>query len=235
VIESLSNRVTLYLGDCREILATLPRVEAVVTDPPYGVEGGQGGQNNDYLKANYDGTWTDDPVYIKEVCAPAISSCVDLADCVALTPGTRCIFSYPQPDDMGCFWSPAAPRRGRFGFAVFHPILYYGKNWLAGRAQSPAGIVLTEVAEQNGHPCPKPIRAWSWLVEKMCPPDGTVLDPFMGSGTTGVAAVRLGRKFIGIEIEQKYFDIARRRLSEALKQGDLFVEKPKAAKQDAML
>jgi site-specific DNA-methyltransferase (adenine-specific) len=68
-------------------------------------------------------------------------------------------------------------------------------------------------------PREKPIGHQGWL------------DPFMGSGTTGVAAVKLGRKFIGIEIEPKYFDIACRRISEALKQPDMFIEKPKPATQ----
>ena len=63
----------------------------------------------------------------------------------------------------------------------------------------------------------------------------TILDPFMGSGTTGVAAVKLGRKFIGIEIEPKYFDIACRRISEALKQGDLFIDMPAQRTKDQQL
>lgn len=66
------------------------------------------------------------------------------------------------------------------------------------------------------------------------PAGGAALDPFMGSGTTGVAAVKLGRKFIGIEIEPKYFDIACRRISEALKQPDMFVEPPKQPRQEAL-
>ena len=69
---------------------------------------------------------------------------------------------------------------------------------------------------------------------KLCRDARTILDPFMGSGTTGVAAVKLGRKFIGIEIEPKYFDIACRRISEALKQPDFFIEPHKPAKQEAM-
>jgi len=73
------------------------------------------------------------------------------------------------------------------------------------------------------------------MVERSSQQSDTVLDPFMGSGTTGVAAVRLGRKFTGIEIEPKYFDIACRRVSDALKQPDFFIEKPKPLKQDAML
>jgi DNA modification methylase len=63
----------------------------------------------------------------------------------------------------------------------------------------------------------------------------TILDPFMGSGTTGVAAVKLGRKFIGIEIEPKYFDIACRRIADALARPELFIEPPKPAKQESFL
>jgi site-specific DNA-methyltransferase (adenine-specific) len=73
-----------------------------------------------------------------------------------------------------------------------------------------------------------------WLVSRAAEHGRTICDPFMGSGTTGVAAVKLGRKFIGIEIEPKYFDIAVRRIAEATRQGDMFIEKPKPAVQEAM-
>jgi site-specific DNA-methyltransferase (adenine-specific) len=82
------------------------------------------------------------------------------------------------------------------------------------------------------HPCPKPAVYMDWLATFASLPGETILDPFMGSGTTGVAAVKLGRKFIGIEIEPKYFDIACKRISEALKQPDMFIERPKSAKQE---
>jgi DNA modification methylase len=74
-----------------------------------------------------------------------------------------------------------------------------------------------------------------WAVTRATRFGETILDPFMGSGTTGVAAVKLGRRFIGIEIEPKYFEIACRRISEALKQPDLFIEKPKPVKQESFL
>ncbi len=79
----------------------------------------------------------------------------------------------------------------------------------------------------NNHPCPYPQAIIRPLIGSSCPPNGTILDPFMGSGTTGVACVKLGRKFIGIELEPKYFDIACKRISDAYKQPDLFVEPPK--------
>ncbi len=88
--------------------------------------------------------------------------------------------------------------------------------------------------EGRSHPHQKPVTLCKDLIRKL-PENATILDPFMGSGTTGVAAVKLGRRFIGIEIEPRYFEIAVRRISEALKQPDLFIEKPKPAKQEAFL
>lgn len=78
------------------------------------------------------------------------------------------------------------------------------------------------------HPTQKPVDVMKWCIEHLPEPSRTILDPFMGSGTTGVAAVKLGRSFIGIEREPKYFDIACRRIEEATKQPDLFIEQPKA-------
>jgi DNA modification methylase len=66
------------------------------------------------------------------------------------------------------------------------------------------------------------------LVERASLPKDTILDPFMGSGTTGVAAVRMGRRFIGIELEPRWFDLSCKRISEALRQPDMFIERPKA-------
>ena len=84
------------------------------------------------------------------------------------------------------------------------------------------------------HPTQKPVNLMRHIIKISSRSEDSILDPFMGSGTTGVAAVKLGRKFTGIEIEPRYFDIACRRISEALKQPDFFIEKPKPAKQEAM-
>jgi site-specific DNA-methyltransferase (adenine-specific) len=86
-------------------------------------------------------------------------------------------------------------------------------------------------AERVGHPTQKPLAVMKWTLEQF-PSCRTILDPFMGSGTTGVAAVKLGRKFTGIEIESKYFDLSCRRIQEALDAPDMFVEKPAPAKQE---
>lgn len=76
-------------------------------------------------------------------------------------------------------------------------------------------------AERVGHPTQKPLSLMKWCIDQAGNPQ-TILDPFMGSGTTGVAAVQMGRQFIGIEREQKYFDIAVRRIEQAQKQAEMF-------------
>ena len=122
------------------------------------------------------------------------------------------MWDYPAAADVGCFWHPAAPRHGPWGFLTFSPILYYGKDYRAGRGALPNGIQVTESAEINGHPCPKPILAWKWLLAKVSEPTDVIIDPFMGSGTTLRAAKDLSRRAIGIEIEERYCEIAANRL-----------------------
>jgi site-specific DNA-methyltransferase (adenine-specific) len=209
--------IVIYHADARDILPTLEPggIDLVLTDPPYGVEGGHGGQNYDYRKANYSADFADTPEYITSVVVPIINECLSIAKTVVLTPGTRCAFMYPPPMEIGCFFSPASARIGRFGFQTCHPILYYGRYIFAGKGAVATGIQLTETAPQNGHPCPKPIKAWSWLLNRCCWPGELVLDPFMGSGTTLVAAKHLGRRAIGIEIE-----IAAKRLQQSVMQFD---------------
>ena len=205
---------TIYHGDCRSILPTLDPVDLVLTDPPYGVNGGSGGDAKAFKKAAYVGDWADTPEYIESVCAEVVRDLLPTVRCAAVTPGVRCMDIYPKPADIGCFWTPAGSTHGPWGFQAFHPILYYGKDWRAGRGALPSGVAVTERAEKNGHPCPKPIKAWKWLADKVSKEGDTILDPFMGSGTTLVAARDLGRKAIGIEIEEKYCEIAARRLAQ---------------------
>jgi DNA modification methylase len=228
VIEQLADGVTLYLGDCREILPSLPKVDAVVTDPPYGIGDTAGGpESRAREKGAYNACFDDNQQYVSEVCGPIIRDCIALATRVAVTPGRTNQWHYPPASDVGCFYQPAATGCSFWGRPTWQPILFYGTAPNIGEQLRALHFTLTESAEQNGHPCPKPIGAWKWLLTKTSRIGETILDPFMGSGTTGVAAVKLGRKFIGIEIEPKYFDIACRRISEALKQPDFFIEQPK--------
>jgi site-specific DNA-methyltransferase (adenine-specific) len=205
--------VTIYHGDCRDILPSLPKVDLVLTDPPYGIEGGRGVGNRRRGKAAYscDG-WQDTPEYIADVCVPVIKQLVSTVAVAALTPGIRHMHLYLPADDIGCFWTPATMGMGSWGMTTFQPILYYGKDPRRGVAPLPSGKQVTEAPNVDGHPCPKPIGAWKWLLNKLSASEkDTVLDPFMGSGTTLVAAKYTGRRAIGIEIEERYCEIAANR------------------------
>jgi DNA modification methylase len=204
---------TLYCGNSLDLLPTIAgNIGAVVTDPPYGIAGGKG-SNVKRGKGRYEAAFTDDPAYVAAVCVPVIEQCLRLGVPMGVTTGIPCLHLYPSPTDIGCFWTPAAVGRGPWGFSTFNPILYYGKDARAGRGQLPSGTQVTERPEPNGHPCPKPLKAWTWLVDKVAPPGVTVLDPFMGSGTTAIACLRTGRGFVGIELSPVYFQIACERVA----------------------
>jgi hypothetical protein len=205
--------VTIYHGDAREFVEVGGNV--LLTDPPYGISGGRGGQAREHGKGKYLATaWDDTPEYIGAVVVPIIVSLLGSVARGAVTPGVANLALYPKPADMGAFFTPAAQGVGPWGFQTIHPILYYGRDYRAGRGALPTGRALTEAAEPNGHPCPKPVSAWTWLFSKVSEPGDVVVDPFMGSGTTLVAAKALSRKAIGIEIEERYCEIAARRCSQ---------------------
>lgn len=233
--EILAEGVRLILGDCREVMASFPpcfRVNAVVSDPPYGVN----------LTANFNYqdrqsyvSYDDTPDNVSKIVVPAILQGIAIADRAAVTTGVKNLHRYPTPTHIGAIYYPAGAGCNSWGFTCWQPIAYYGKDPYGGKGSRPDSFESCEPTEKNGHPCPKPIGQMLKIVERASLRGETILDPFMGSGTTGVAAVKLGRKFIGIEIEPKYFDIACKRISEALKQPDMFIEKPKPAKQEAFL
>ena len=215
----------LFLGDCRELLPLLPKVDAVVTDPPYGVALGVGKSNNNRHRDEY-ASFKDTPENIEQVILPAIAECRKIAQRVVFTPGVRNLFKYPQPDHVGSIYYPAGAGCNAWGFSCWQPIIYYGKDPFGGKGSRPDSFESSEAAEKNGHPCPKPLGQMRKILERASMRGETVLDPFMGSGTTGVACVKLGRKFIGIEIEPKYFEIACKRIEQAYAQPDFFVEAP---------
>ena len=209
--------VTLIHGDCLEVLKTLDAgsVDAVVTDPPYGIVGGRGQVNLARGKGVYSGAFDDTPDYIRDVVVPIIEQCRRLCGCVVVTPGNKNFALYPQPDSFGCFYQPAAVGLQVFGNLDAQPIFYYGKNATKRNMGKPCSYQLTERPQETGHPCTKPLKAWTRLIQNTTLEGMTILDPFMGSGTTGVACIQTGRSFIGIEISEQYFRIAERRISEA--------------------
>jgi site-specific DNA-methyltransferase (adenine-specific) len=218
---------TLYLGDCLEILPTLPQVSAVVTDPPYGVNLGNHGAALDgrkshvLVKAGYE-SYEDTPENFAGTIVPAIKQAIALADRAAIFCVAPNCWLLPAPDQIGGVYVPAAQGRSKWGFKSFSPLLLYGSAPnlnLGAKATAWRSVAAGDV---NGHPCPKPIYWMVNVVDLCAPKGGVVLDPFMGSGTTGVACAQLGRKFIGIEIEPKYFDIACERIDNAYRQQRMF-------------
>jgi site-specific DNA-methyltransferase (adenine-specific) len=207
--------ITIYNADCRLILPTLPKCDLLLTDPPYGLGKLSGTTSiernrNDY--ASYDDTEEN----ILAIIIPAIRAALDVCGGRGMiTCGVRCMFFYPRPVSVGGFYQPAAVGMSHWGFASFNPILFYGKDPRAGKGQT-SGVMttLTERSSDDRHPCAKPYGAMTWMVNKGSLEGETILDPFTGIGTTLVAAKNLGRKAIGIEIEEKYCEIAAKRLSQ---------------------
>ena len=202
---------TLYLGDCLEILPTLGPVDAVVTDPPYGLGDRWQGGKVEWPLHHKDGMAWD---------AKTVAGVLDLpkrAQHSIIWSGHL----YELPPARGWLVWDKLVRRFTSGHCEFawttldQPI----------RALSVPHSVLTPTGEGKVHPTQKPIAVMEWCIGFL-PDAETILDPFMGSGTTGVACARLGRKFIGIEIEPKYFEIACRRIKQAYAQPDLFVAAP---------
>lgn len=215
--------ITIYHGDCREILPQLGSVDAIVTDPPYGVNlkakrAKQRGGGVTVRMGHY--SFGDDATYIAEVVLPVISLCRQNANCVVLTPGARNLWLYPPADDVGCFFSAAGTGMGKWGFTCSQPILYYGSDpyLREGYGSRPNSLGQTWPNDSNAidHPCAKPIRMIAWLVRRVSLEGESILDPFMGSGTTLVAAKNLNRHAIGIEIEERYCEIASKRLAQAV-------------------
>ena len=222
MIDEIKNRV--ICADRLDILRQLPDkcVDLVLTDPPYGVEGGHGGQLKDYRKADYGKEFEDTPEYIKTICVQVIKESLRIAHTVVFTPGTRCLCYYPQPDEVGDFYAPASSRIGKFGFQNCNPIFYYGKYKNAGKGALHTSYVLTEAARKTSHPCPKPTKAWKWLLERCSNEGDIVLDPFFGSGTTGIVCVQTNRNYVGIEVNPMFVETANKDIACEYEKMELF-------------
>lgn len=194
----------LYRGDCMDVLQTLGAVDAVITDPPYGIS--FAAMPTKWQRAagkkpeNWDDATALDIDYIRAFGQIQV---VWGGNYYALPP-SRGWLTWFKPD--------APPSMGHFEMAW--------TNLDRNAKQISCSISQTN-KERVGHPTQKPLAVMLWTIEQAGKPE-MILDPFMGSGTTGVAAMTLGRKFIGIEREQKYFQIALERITNAQRQKGLF-------------
>ena len=213
--------VTIYCGDAREI-APLIEADVLITDPPYGIglrakrrSGSSAGRHLSPLRFAVSTTYRDDHEYVQGLIQTTISPLIARLDRALIFPGPQMLFAYPPPTAIGCAYTPGAAGRSSWGFQMGQPILYYGKDpYLATR---PNGFSDgTSWPDECGHPCPKPLKWMRWSVERSSRFGETILDPFAGSGTTLVAARERGRRVVGIEIEERYCEIAVRRLAQGV-------------------
>ena len=216
--------ITIYHGDAREIVPLLGAVDVTITDPPYGVElKGKRAKFTDpkrstFREGGYD--HADTPEYIRDVVVPIIEQCRGISTAMALTPGIRNCFAYPDPDHIGTFYSSSGTGVSKWGFVCSQPILYYGKDpYLrtrqGSRPDSFSGVYPND-ANKYDHPCAKPIRMWKWLVERASLQGELILDPFLGSGATAQAALETGRRCIGIELSERFCEVAVKRLQQSV-------------------
>lgn len=212
--------VTIYHGDCREVLPTL-RADALVVDPPYGVNLGNHGGANDgradhvLVKGAY-ATYDDTPENFEAIVVPAITTALSKVERGIVFSAGHMMWSLPRPSAVGGVFLPAAVGRCAWGYNSFAHALLYGKAPDLHKGARPTGYASTAIAETNGHPCPKPLCWMKWAVMLVSRRGETVLDPFSGSGTTLRAAKDLDRRAIGIEIEERYCEIAAKRLAQGV-------------------
>lgn len=232
----------LYLGDCREIIPTLGQVDAVVTDPPYGI-----------------GFKYETHIDSEESYPGFIWPIIEAAE--KLVPPGGPIFVWQAQKWMPRFHE-LFPRDWRVLVAArnfvqmrstamqcaYDPVVAWWKPgsqpWYADRKSGfvnrdyfisdCASAVSDTKSLARQHPCPRQVDICEHIVGNWCPPRSLVLDPFMGSGTTGMACVSLGRRFVGIEVDPQYFDLACRRIEKSRAQPDLFVQRAKAEQLDML-
>jgi len=224
----------LYLADCMEVLPTLDRFDAVITDPPYGIgvdvsmhkrSGVMAGHGNRRVAARtYELTEWD-----------SMPPSTDLIDLIRSKADFQTFFggNYFELPPTSC-WLVWDKMNAGNNFADCE---LAWTNWpkAVRRLQHLwNGFARAGGEIRENHPTQKPLEVMKWVIE-LCPKAQTILDPFMGSGTTGVAAIQLGRSFIGIEREPKYFDIACKRIEQAVAQGQLFEPEPIQQKQEPLL
>jgi len=202
---------TLYHGDCLEILPTLDKVDAVVSDPPYGINYStdsrrfSGGAHGRKRVKVHDKIAGDDRPFDAAPFLDFPHVILWGGNCFPTPPGSGLVWVKKNDAAFGSFLSDGeyAYKKGGHGIQCYKDVSFNG-----------AGANFVKY-----HPAQKPTGLMEWCINFT---KGVVFDPFMGSGTTGVACANLGRKFIGIEIERKYFDIACERIEAAYAQGRLF-------------
>jgi site-specific DNA-methyltransferase (adenine-specific) len=205
--EAIGN-CTLYLGDCFNILPIIKNVESIITDPPYGMN-----YVSNHRKIKYDSINNDDT---QKLAIDIINWSISNIQYSSYIFGRwDNIYEYPKPKSLITWvknnWSAGdlIHEHARQAEVIFY---YPGLKYIWGDNCRPSDVVFSDRTNNEFHPTEKPIDLMKRIIKWAY---GNIIDPFMGSGTTGVACLQLNRKFIGIEIDEKYFDIACNRIASA--------------------
>jgi site-specific DNA-methyltransferase (adenine-specific)/modification methylase len=212
---------TLYLGDCMEVMPTLGKVDAVVTDPPYGIgydkhaakvsgKKGKAAKKREYRQTDWDSTPCSSAAL--ELMRENSKNQIIFGGNYFELPPTRCWLIWDKENGSTDF---ADAELAWTNITTSTRLLRHMWNGMLRKGQEP----------RNNHPTQKPVGVMEWCLKKV-PDAETILDPFMGSGTTLVACAKLGRSGIGIELDEDYFNIACERVEKAYSQADLFVAPP---------
>lgn len=230
--EQLADDVTLYCGDCREVIPTLIKVDAVISDPPYGIEDLVGGYGRTQLAKEglHDRNIANDKNL--DCVSDALNLIMNNFDDIwlALFYSSRISPVFFKVTDALDYYGELIWDKKVLGMG--EQIRYQHENiavfkWgepkqTFGSCSSMMTYLLLKGDNKSVHPHEKPMQ----IMHNICAvtPGRIILDPFMGTGTTGAAAVQLKRGFIGIELEPRYFDLARKKVGEAIKQPVAFWE-----------
>jgi site-specific DNA-methyltransferase (adenine-specific)/modification methylase len=225
----------LILGDCRDVLPTLGPVDAVVTDPPYGIGESAGKAKTRttgfsprvkgaYQKDYGDDDWDDQPISD------------ELMQMVRNSGKTQIIFggNYYALPPTSC-WLVWDKLNGDTDFADCELAWTNMKKAVRRIRFLWNGCMRGNGEKRGDHPTQKPVNVMAWCLAQLPPDARTIIDPFMGSGTTGVACVAAGMAFTGIEREERYYDAACRRIEAAYKQPRLFAEPVQKPVQDVLI
>lgn len=240
---------TLYLGDALDILPQLAPAHLLVSDVPYklttgGVSKSTKTMSGIFAAHNYrnDGQLVMATVPFPDMMTALYRALVDDADCYVMSNDKNLIPLGVAAHDAGfelhniLSWDKVLPTANRWYMKHVEFTLYFWK----GRARtinnpSAKQQLRGTLDKATGHPTEKPVHLMAEYIFNSSKPGEVVLDPFMGSGTTGVAAANLGRRFVGIELEERFFDMACARIADAVQRPDMYVEPVAPATQEAFL
>jgi site-specific DNA-methyltransferase (adenine-specific)/modification methylase len=215
-MKQVIGNATLYLGDCAEILPNLGQFDAVVTDPPYGI-GESKGRNKSRGKLAIAKDYGNDDWDSQPIDKTAVDLMRNISKWQIIFGGNY--FELP-PTKCWLVWDK---ENGESDFADAELAWTNLNKAVRLKRYMWNGMLRANKEPRGDHPTQKPVGIMEWVISHLPAETQTIIDPYMGSGTTGVACAKMGKTFVGIEREQKYFDIACKRIEQAYAQGDMFI------------